>query len=82
MCVDTQDELANAYRALRENGFPPHATALFDDVDLVDYRAALGPVRSALGASNPVEEVTLQNRLIDALRRQYRRVAELAREGS
>jgi len=82
MCVDTQDELGDAYRALRENGFPPRATALFDDVELLDYRAALGPVRSALGSSNPVEEVVLQNRLVDALRNQYRRVAHLAREGS
>ena len=33
---------------------------LFDDVELVDYRVALGPVRSALGSSNPVEEVIMR----------------------
>jgi len=82
MCVDTKDELGDAYRALREKDFPPRATALFDDVDLVDYRTALGTVRSALASSNPVEEVILQNRLVDALRKQYRRVAQLAREGN
>jgi ABC-type Fe3+ transport system substrate-binding protein len=82
MCIDTQDELSDAYRALREKGFPPRATALFDDIALVDYKAALGPIKSALGSASAVDEVVLQNRLIDSLRDQYRRVARLAREGS
>ena len=82
MCVDTQDELSAAYRSLLDKNFPPRATQLFDDVTLVDYATALGPVRSALGSSNPVDEVVLQNRLVSALRDQYRQVAHLAREGS
>jgi ABC-type Fe3+ transport system substrate-binding protein len=81
MCVDTQDELSRAYRGLIDKGFPERASNLFDDVSLVDYATALGPVRSALASSNPVDEVVLQNRLVRDLRDQYRRVAELAHEG-
>ncbi len=79
MCVDTQNELAEAYRALAEHRFPPRATAVFDDVTLVDYEAAAGPVRAALGSGNPVDEAVLGNRLVTALRAQYRSVVDLAR---
>ncbi|HEX9294699.1 MAG TPA: extracellular solute-binding protein [Polyangiaceae bacterium] len=81
MCVDVHDDLGRAYRALSANGFPPHATALFDDVAVVDYAAAKSRIRSALTSPNPVDEVVLANELLDGFRSQYRRVAELAREG-
>jgi ABC-type Fe3+ transport system substrate-binding protein len=81
MCVDTQDELSRAYRALAERGFPARATALFDDVALVDYAAATGPIRAAMSSPNPVDEVLLANHLIEAFRGQYRTVAELAHQG-
>ena len=79
-CLDAHDELAAAYRALFRAGFPPRATALFDDVHLVDYAAASGPLRAA-SSDNPVDEAALTNRLVAAVRAQYRRVAELARAG-
>ena len=79
-CLDAHDELAAAYRALFRANFPPRATALFDDVGLVDYAAASGPLRAASSGS-PVDEAVSQNRLIEAVRAQYRRVAELARAG-
>jgi iron(III) transport system substrate-binding protein len=79
-CIDAHEELAAAYRALFRAGFPPRATALFDDVHLVDYAATSGPVRAAT-AGNPVDEAVLTNRTVDVIRDQYRRVAELARAG-
>jgi iron(III) transport system substrate-binding protein len=79
-CLDAHQELADAYRALFRAGFPPRATALFDDVSLVDYAAASGPMRAASSGS-PVDEALLTNRLIEAVRDQYGRVAELARAG-
>jgi ABC-type glycerol-3-phosphate transport system substrate-binding protein len=82
MCVDTERDLAEAYRTLATNGFPPRATAAFDDVDLVGYAAATGTIRTALSSGNPLDEVALANRLVAALRAQYRAVAELARGGS
>src|SRR6185369_6339982 len=82
MCVDTEHDLVQAYRALAANGFPPRATAAFDDVDLVGYAAATGTIRTALSSGNPLDEVALSNRLVAALRAQYRAVVELARSGS
>ncbi len=79
MCVDTEHDLAEAYRALAQRHFPPRATALFDDVELVNHEAATGPIRAALASGNPLDEVELGNRLIVALRAQYRRVVDLAR---
>jgi ABC-type Fe3+ transport system substrate-binding protein len=79
MCVDTERELSEAYRALTAHGFPPRATAAFDDVRLVDYEAATGPIRAALASGNPLDEVELGNRLLKALRDQYRTVVDLAR---
>jgi ABC-type Fe3+ transport system substrate-binding protein len=79
MCVDTERDLSDAYRALFSHGFPARATAAFDDVGLVGYDAAAGTIRTALTSGNPLDEVDLGNRLIVALREQYRTVVELAR---
>ena len=81
MCIDTQDDLSRAYRALAEARFPPRATALFDDVRLVDYLAVSGSIRATLASRNPVDEVVLANELTTALRAQYRQVIDLARSG-
>jgi iron(III) transport system substrate-binding protein len=80
-CLDAHSELADAYRALFRAGFPPRATALFDDVHAVDYAAAMGPIQSAISSGDAVDEAALGNRLIDGVRLQYRRVAEMARAG-
>jgi ABC-type Fe3+ transport system substrate-binding protein len=79
-CVDAHDELATAYQALFRAGFPPRATALFEDVNLIDYDAASGPLRAASSGSS-VDEAIAANRLIAGVRAQYARVAELARAG-
>jgi iron(III) transport system substrate-binding protein len=80
-CLDAHDELAAAYGALARAKFPPRATLLFEDVRLVDYAAAAGPMRAALSSGNPVDEAALGNRLTETVRAQYRRVLELARAG-
>ena len=81
MCVDAEDDLKAAYRALVERGFPPAATAAFDDVEEVDYAAATGPVRAALASPDPRAEAALANDLVTRLRARYGRVLSLAREG-
>lgn len=79
MCVDPAPELRDAYQALAQAGFPPDATALFDDVSAVDYDTVKGPLRAALRAPNALAEVTWSNRLVRQFRDQYRQVATLAR---
>jgi ABC-type Fe3+ transport system substrate-binding protein len=78
MCIDTHDELRDAWQALIATHFPPQAMAVFDDVSKVDYAAASGRIRKAL--ASPVEELKLAKELDESFAAQYRRAAELARE--
>ncbi len=81
MCVDPDAELADAWRALTDAHFPARATALFDDVALVDYDTVNGPLRAALQAADPLEEARWTVRLFEHHRALYRQVAALARAG-
>ncbi|HXU03999.1 MAG TPA: extracellular solute-binding protein [Polyangia bacterium] len=81
MCVDPERELRDAYEALARAGFPPEATALFNDVSAVDYATVAGPMRAALQSVDPMDEARWSIRLVSGFRAQYRRVAALAREG-
>ncbi len=80
MCIDTHDELTEARGALIAAAFPPEASAAFADVSAVDYDAAGGRIKQALGPQK-IKEVQLAKELADGFRAQYRRAAELARAG-
>jgi ABC-type Fe3+ transport system substrate-binding protein len=77
MCIDAHDELSAAWKTLIAAEFPPEATAVFSNVDVVDYAAASGRIRDALGP-NKIREVELARELSDHFRAQYRRAARLA----
>ncbi len=50
MAQDSHDELASAWRALVDAGFPPQATQRFYDVSAVSYAVAREKLRPALGS--------------------------------
>jgi iron(III) transport system substrate-binding protein len=77
MCIDTHDELTEAWHALNQAGLPPDALAVLENVDAVDYAAAGGRIREALG--DKIKEVRLAKELADHFRQQYRRAADMAR---
>jgi ABC-type Fe3+ transport system substrate-binding protein len=79
MCIDPHDELYDAWKALIAAKFPPQATATFMDVSKVDYAEASSTMRQAL--RSPTEEIELAKTLGESFRAQYRKAAELAREG-
>lgn len=81
MCVDTEAELQAAHRALARAGFPPRATAAFDDLTLVDYDTVRGPLRDALRSPDPLEEAAWARRLVRHFRDLYGRVVALAQSG-
>jgi iron(III) transport system substrate-binding protein len=81
MCIDPEPELQAAVRALTDAGFPPEATALFDDVGAVDYATVAGPLRAALQSADPMDEARWSIRLVEGFRAQYRQIAALARAG-
>jgi ABC-type Fe3+ transport system substrate-binding protein len=80
MCIDPHDELTEAWSALIAANFPAEAMAVFSDVEAVNYDAASGAIRDAL-AGDKITEVQLAKTLADRFRAQYRRAAELARQG-
>lgn len=81
MCQDTHAELTDAWRAILATGRPPAAMAVLQDLAPVDYEAANGPIKRALGSRNRIEEIELSKALGDHFRARYRQAAEVARSG-
>lgn len=81
MCLDTHDELAAAWRALIEAGFPSEASRVFADMSAVGLSEARGPISDALRSPDRIQEVRLAKQLSDRFRAQYRETIRLAREG-
>ena len=80
MCQDSHDELAEAWKAVQDNGFPTEATRTLLDVSRVTYAEASGPIRQAIESKDKILEVRLAKELGDHFRAQYLRAAQLARE--
>ena len=81
MAIDPHEELREAWEALIAAGYPPQATALFDDVSGVDYATAKTVLKPALGSAQKIDATRLGRRLGDQFRAQYRQAAALARAG-
>lgn len=80
MCLDTHEELKTAWRALIANGFPPEATAVFEDVALVNYANTTGGINDKLKQRDPLVTAELSRTLAQHFADQYRRAARLAAE--
>ncbi len=80
MCIDPHHEQVRAWSAIIKAGLPPEALAEFAKVGAVDYAAAQGRIRDALGGTK-IGEVELARELADHFREQYRRAEALARAG-
>jgi iron(III) transport system substrate-binding protein len=78
--IDVLPELRTAWRALIENQFPPKATALFDDLTMIDMEATGGVLRDRMNGG-PREVVRLARELSGEFRNRYLRVTELAQNG-
>ena len=79
--LDCHDEQTAAWQALIAANFPPKATATFQDLSAVDYRAAWETIRPILASSDPISEVRLARELGQHFRTQYQEATRLAREG-
>lgn len=78
-CIDTHDELTDAWNALIEAGMPEEALAEFESVSLISYDTVLEKIAPVLNAKDKVAEVELARELSGAFREKYLRVSELAR---
>lgn len=80
MCVDTHEELKDAWQALKRHDMPPDALALFDDVTGVSYDIARDHIAAVLRSKDRLQEVRLARELSDRFRQQYREAARLAEQ--
>lgn len=80
MCLDSHDELKEAWKVLIEHDFPPQASAAFSDVSIVGYENAMGPIRQALKSKDRIVLVEQQQRIGQAFRENYRRTISLAKQ--
>ncbi len=80
MCIDSHDELREAWSALIAADYPPEAMAAFSDVSRVSHSEAW-EIRTTMRSANKLEEARLAKELSEAFRAQYRRAADLARGG-
>ncbi len=82
MCLDTHEELREAWRAINRAPEPARARALavLQDLSAISYDRTNKEIKQALGSRNKVDEIRMANELGDSFRAQYRRAAELARE--
>jgi len=83
MCLDTHEELREAWRAINQAPEASRARALvvLQDLTAISYDRANNEIKRALGSRNKVDEIRMANELGTAFRTQYHRAAELARAG-
>jgi spermidine/putrescine-binding protein len=81
MCVDAHEELQAAWTALITHGFPPEATAVFEDLTPVTYERALGEIADVLKRSK-LDQSAYSRQLTQHFRDRYRRAARLAKAAS
>jgi len=83
MAEDTHEELVRAWRAIIAAPEPARARALaaLQDLELVDYDHALGPITRALVSRNQVDEVNLARNLGERFRERYGLAERIAGAG-
>lgn len=81
VCVDTHEEQRDAWKHLSRGGFPPHATAVFHELNRMRYDEVLGGISTTLRSRDKVAETRLSRELGEQTRRNYQLAAKLARQG-
>jgi len=82
MCIDTHDDLADAWRTIHGDKVDApareRALAVLSDLSVVDYQQMFERVKPALNSKNKVDEVRLASELALHFRKQYARAKAIA----
>ncbi|MEM0968955.1 MAG: extracellular solute-binding protein, partial [Verrucomicrobiota bacterium] len=81
MCLETHEELKEAWTALIEAGFPPRATSIFYDVQFVGYTSVTHELSPKLRTDDALAIQKRRRTLRENFRTNYLRAARLARQG-
>jgi len=81
MCLETHDELVEAWQALTEANFPPRAKDIFFDVGFVGYTNVTGVLSRQIEEGKPLTVQKRRRDLRENFRKNYELAAEMARKG-
>ncbi len=81
MCVDQHEELRHAWTELKAADFPPDALKTLQEIDMIHFDNAAGPVTQTLGSRDKAQETRLARTLGEAFRKQYELAIKMARRG-
>ncbi|MEM0897429.1 MAG: extracellular solute-binding protein [Verrucomicrobiota bacterium] len=76
MCIDSHEEMREAWETLVEADFPDGPTEKFFTVSMVGYPSANLSFRIIVGGDNPIEEVRTARNLSSVFRSNYRKASE------
>jgi ABC-type Fe3+ transport system substrate-binding protein len=82
ICVDSHNELHDAWKHIIDNGMPERAITVLEDLTRVKYEAATGSIAKILASRDKAQETRLARELGDAFRNQFIRAGTIARRGS
>ena len=78
MCIDSHEEMKDAWKAIRDAGMPADALAVFSDVSMVPYSIA-GRGDALLDSKDPMQSAERAAQLGEWFRTNYRKAGEIAR---
>lgn len=81
MCMETHEELREAWKVLIEKGFPPRATRIFFDVKFVGYTSVTRELSPKLKTDDPMSIQKRRRDLRESFRKNYRLAIEFANRG-
>lgn len=79
MCIDSHEEMKEAWEALVEADFPQEATEAFFNVEPVAYSEAIEVVRKTMKSKDNTAIMRMNNRLGRHFRENYQKAVELTR---
>jgi hypothetical protein len=81
MCIDSHEELREAWSAIIAAGMPPEALAILNDMSSLPYRTG-GAGDPLLDNADPLVVAHRMRELADGFRANYLRAAKVAREST
>ncbi len=81
ICVDSHNELHEAWKHIIDNGMPERAIKVLEDLTRVKYEAATGNIGKILASRDKAQETRLARELGDAFRTQFIRAGTMAQRG-
>lgn len=81
MCLDSHDEIKDAWQKLAAAGMPARATKVFHDTTRVSYQNSMGYIRSQIDQGTRMKTARMEVQLGKYFRKNYKLAGKLAEQG-